>query len=163
MQYELEAALPSSSGYVSRHRDKRECTFRDTSWMRGLVFSPAAFSRDCTCTRTECGTYILPVHRICAHVNMRWLGQDGRLITHKVGRSRTARAKRPAIDGCLRDQPASSFPVARGGSAWVDALENSLRVQEFSSRFNSRDLFAKCVKNVSRIILRINFVQFESF
>lgn len=55
----------------------------------------AAFGRDCTCTRTECGTYILPVHRICAHVNMWWLSQDGRLITHKVGRSRLCAKRRP--------------------------------------------------------------------
>lgn len=56
---------------------------------------------------------------------MRWLSQDGRLITHKVGRTaRTVDCL--AIDGCLWDQPASSFPVA-ARLAWVDSLTNSSR------------------------------------
>ena len=90
---------------------------------------PAAFGRDCTCTRTECGTYILPVHRICAHVNMWWLSQDGRLITHKVGRSRLCAKRRPPTRDRWMPSRSANVIVSRciRRPAWVDALENSLR------------------------------------
>jgi len=52
--------------------------------------------------------HIAGASHMCAHVNMRWLSQDGRLITHKVGRSRLC-AKRPT----LSDRWTDAFEISR--------------------------------------------------
>lgn len=76
IQCELGASAErrvTSAGIAINEFTSRDTRVAHAGWGRGggrRSWPGTAFSRDCTCTRTECGTYILPVHRICAHVNM---------------------------------------------------------------------------------------------